>query len=963
MRKAEIVFLSLLLAFAGLSPAEELSALRKDIQAFKSDPRGPYQAVRWFCPDGSVIPPQDRCSEPGGIQHALPKSRVKEIAETHHLHLGQILAGTEFEDFFDRDSRNARMKQYQMEKFLQASDDGWILRRARYYRGAVQAEDEDAWGKQFLTWLASRDDFLKEQFFLMRQMAKDIPHSDNVDRATRIRALARKIAAAVPEFMDIRIKIHGKPDATDVEEVQKFLGENEAELTRELRGQLYALVGELEARYRKANARSLEHYLEVFPAQTPLGYQLRKTLNTASIELADTHAHHFVEQSDELSHLLWLVRRTIHEVSRDQRLALIDLSIEAEALLFRTVGLWQPRTLRELLQKNYLLAKAAVGCGFIELWEWDHLEPSLLPKPANADVTSEEILESVQVAHRGVAWGAGMVEAIYRPVVERFSQFEPLSRGFIDDRIRSSILLRFGEAADRLFDVSTRFSGLSHQVIGVKNPGQIRGLNPGVALGELVVLPTAPEDAELSPEKIYVLLRAPDNLKPVAGIATVSEGNAVSHVQLLARNSGIPNASLSRGNLHDLLPYSGTKVFYAVSPRGTVVMKPVSEMTTEEVALVDSTRALESKITVPVGRVDLEQQDFLNLSALRASDSGAVCGPKAANLGQLSTLFSDKVPPGLVIPFGVFHRHLEQTMPGSSSTYWEAIGELLPAARKVEQPQLLTRLEEIRDSIRNMAFLPGFAEKLKSRFHEVLQQPLGELRVFVRSDTNMEDLEDFTGAGLNLTVANIQKEEEIFQAIRDVWASPFSERSYRWRQHVLTNPDAVYPSVLLIPSVNVEKSGVLITSGVSSGDPDDLTVAFNWGGAGAVGGQSAETYLLRADGRDVLLSPSREPEFNALPEQGGIEAMTVAFTRPVLSRSERLWIRRLAAELRERLPGSSGIDFEGPFDVELGFWGGRPWLFQVRPFVENDEARSSSYLGALDPRLPQTRVSLEEPLL
>ena len=84
MRKAEIVFLSLLLTFAGLSPAEELSALRKDIQAFKSDPRGPYQAVRWFCPDGSVIPPQDRCSEPGGIQHALPKSRVKEIAETHH---------------------------------------------------------------------------------------------------------------------------------------------------------------------------------------------------------------------------------------------------------------------------------------------------------------------------------------------------------------------------------------------------------------------------------------------------------------------------------------------------------------------------------------------------------------------------------------------------------------------------------------------------------------------------------------------------------------------------------------------------------------------------------------------------------------------------------------------------------------------------------------------------------------
>ena len=34
-------------------------------------------------------------------------------------------------------------------------------------------------------------------------------------------------------------------------------------------------------------------------------------------------------------------------------------------------------------------------------------------------------------------------------------------------------------------------------------------------------------------------------MKPVAGIASVSEGNLVSHVQLLARNLGIPNAVLS----------------------------------------------------------------------------------------------------------------------------------------------------------------------------------------------------------------------------------------------------------------------------------------------------------------------------------------------------------------------------------------------------------------------------------
>ncbi len=29
-----------------------------------------------------------------------------------------------------------------IEKFLIATDDGWILRKAQYYRGAVQEEDE-----------------------------------------------------------------------------------------------------------------------------------------------------------------------------------------------------------------------------------------------------------------------------------------------------------------------------------------------------------------------------------------------------------------------------------------------------------------------------------------------------------------------------------------------------------------------------------------------------------------------------------------------------------------------------------------------------------------------------------------------------------------------------------------------------------------------------------------------------
>jgi len=64
-----------------------------------------------------------------------------------------------------------------------------------------------------------------------------------------------------------------------------------------------------------------------------------------------------------------------------------------------------------------------------------------------------------------------------------------------------------------------------------------------------------PESILFEPDAIYLMVHPPSNLKPVAGIATVTEGNSVSHVQLLARNLGIPNAVISEDLLRDLKKY------------------------------------------------------------------------------------------------------------------------------------------------------------------------------------------------------------------------------------------------------------------------------------------------------------------------------------------------------------------------------------------------------------------------
>ena len=160
-----LLIVSLCLPGAQSPTAGTPVSLSELVTQLKSDPRGPYQRIAWFCPDGRVQPANQPCGDPGGLQHALPKDVVVRAREEYGIYLGQILAGTDFDSFLDAENEFSRAKQYALEKFLQAVDDGWIMRRAQHYRGAVQAEDESGWGLAFLNWLLANDDIIESHFF------------------------------------------------------------------------------------------------------------------------------------------------------------------------------------------------------------------------------------------------------------------------------------------------------------------------------------------------------------------------------------------------------------------------------------------------------------------------------------------------------------------------------------------------------------------------------------------------------------------------------------------------------------------------------------------------------------------------------------------------------------------------------------------------------------------------------
>jgi hypothetical protein len=219
---------------------------------------------------------------------------------------------------------------------------------------------------------------------------------------------------------------------------------------------------------------------------------------------------------------------------------------------------------------------------------------------------------------------------------------------------------------------------------------------------------------------------------------------------------------------------------------------------------------------------------------------------------------------------------------------------------------------------------------------------------FVRSDTNVEDQDNFNGAGLNLTIFNLKSLDDIYAGLKEVWASPFSYRSFSWRQTLIDEPLWVLPSVVILESVPSEKSGVLITADIETGDQSRMLVATSEGVGGAVDGTPAETLLWSEQGVELVTQFKSSSRRLLLPG-GGSEIVPATGNDYVLAPAELDALIAAAQKIRDTLePARDPAGNPRAWDIEFGFAGGKLWLFQVRPFIGNEEVQNVPALAALD---------------
>jgi phosphoenolpyruvate synthase/pyruvate phosphate dikinase len=166
----------------------------------------------------------------------------------------------------------------------------------------------------------------------------------------------------------------------------------------------------------------------------------------------------------------------------------------------------------------------------------------------------------------------------------------------------------------------------------------------------------------------------------------------------------------------------------------------------------------------------------------------------------------------------------------------------------------------------------------------------------------------------------------------------------------MDQPEHVYPAVLLMRSVAVEKSGVMVTQDIDTGDPAWLSVAVNEGVGGAVEGQAAESLRIHlSSGQVRLLAQATSPTQYRLKPQGGLDKIAASGTEQILQEDEITQLIQLAREVPNRfsmLKDAAG--HPAPADIEFGFLKGQLKLFQIRPFLESARARRSGFLRDLD---------------
>lgn len=344
----------------------------------------------------------------------------------------------------------------------------------------------------------------------------------------------------------------------------------------------------------------------------------------------------------------------------------------------------------------------------------------------------------------------------------------------------------------------------------------------GWALGTLKFF-TASEIAEafadgrLKPGDILLTDGVPAETPPVAGIISLRASTPNSHTAILARSFGIPFVYFPEAaDQARLLALAGKKIIL----RATIQPQGASELAVFELSdgLTSEQEAALLALKKPAPINYSPKESFGSFSAPTDALTPAdirFFGGKAANYGFLRRFVPTNSPPAIAFSFDLWDSFMEQGVPGASNTLREEIAlRLAPYTNfPPDIPKLKETLAGIRSLIRNETVFTAAQQQEITNSLQIFDK---NRNIRFRSSTNVEDAENFTGAGLYDSYSGCllddldndtagpshcdpteTGERGVFRAIRRVYASFYNDNAFLERLRHGVNEDDVAMGVLV----------------------------------------------------------------------------------------------------------------------------------------------------------------------
>ncbi|SFL48894.1 pyruvate, water dikinase [Paenibacillus sp. 1_12] len=295
-----------------------------------------------------------------------------------------------------------------------------------------------------------------------------------------------------------------------------------------------------------------------------------------------------------------------------------------------------------------------------------------------------------------------------------------------------------------------------------------------------------------------------------------------------------------------------------------------------------------------------------------------IVGGKGANLGEM-TRAGFPVPPGFCVTTAAYREFIRQS--DQMAAYFHQLDGI--------EADHLGAITELGQKIRNHLVTVSIPEAIVVEILNSWEQSGKDHAYAVRSSATAEDLPTASFAGQQDTYLNVKGREQLLQAIRQCWASLFTDRAISYRAKNRFDHRTVLLSVVVQQMVFPEVSGIMFTADPISGHRGTLSIdaSFGLGEALVSGLVSADLYQVRAGTIISKKIAKKKLAIFSLPEGGTVtkDLPDDMQNRQALEDSK---IKQLAS-LGESVKAHYGADQ----DMEWCLAEGTLFLVQSRPIT------------------------------